>query len=57
MTVEETIDKLMKLRLPHMAAALRATLDRAAGNTLGVEERRGRYRSTIFGGGATVDYP
>jgi DNA replication protein DnaC len=38
MTVEETIDKLMKLRLPHMAAALRATLDRAAGSGLSVEE-------------------
>jgi DNA replication protein DnaC len=38
MTVEETIDKLMKLRLPHMAAALRTTLDRAAGSGLSVEE-------------------
>ncbi len=37
MTTEETIDKLMKLRLPHMAAELRAQLDRA-GSGLGVEE-------------------
>jgi DNA replication protein DnaC len=37
MTVEETIDKLIRLKLPHMAAAHRAQLDRA-GNTLGVEE-------------------
>ena len=37
MTVEETIDKLIQLRLPHMAAALRAQLDRA-GSALGVEE-------------------
>ena len=26
MTVEETIDKLIQLKLPHMAAALRAQL-------------------------------
>ena len=38
MTIEETIDKLIKLRLPHMAAALRAELDRAAGSGLSVEE-------------------
>jgi DNA replication protein DnaC len=38
MTVEETIDKLMQLRLPHMANALRAALDRAAGSALSVEE-------------------
>jgi len=38
MTVEETIEKLMKLRLPHMAAALRATLERAVGSGLSVEE-------------------
>lgn len=37
MTVEETIDKLIQLKLPHMAAALRAQLDRP-GNALGVEE-------------------
>jgi len=37
MTTEETIDKLIKLRLPHMAAELRAQLDRA-GSGLGVEE-------------------
>jgi DNA replication protein DnaC len=38
MTVEETIDKLMQLRLPHMANALRAALERAAGSALSVEE-------------------
>jgi DNA replication protein DnaC len=38
MTVEETIDKLMQLRLPHMASALRAALERAAGSALSVEE-------------------
>jgi DNA replication protein DnaC len=38
MTVEETIDKLIQLRLPHMADALRAALDRAAGSALSVEE-------------------
>lgn len=38
MTVEETIDKLIQLRLPHMANALRAELDRAAGSALSVEE-------------------
>jgi DNA replication protein DnaC len=38
MTVEETIDKLMQLRLPHMATALRAQLDRAAGSALSLEE-------------------
>jgi DNA replication protein DnaC len=37
MTVEETIDKLIQLKLPHMAAALRAQLDRA-GCALSVEE-------------------
>ena len=37
MTNEETIDKLIQLKLPHMAAALRAQLDRA-GSGLGVEE-------------------
>jgi DNA replication protein DnaC len=37
MTNEETIDKLIQLKLPHMAAALRAQLDRA-GSPLGVEE-------------------
>ena len=37
MTVEETIDKLIQLKLPHMAAALRAQLERP-GNALGVEE-------------------
>jgi DNA replication protein DnaC len=38
MTVEETIDKLVQLRLPHMASALRAALDRAAGSALSLEE-------------------
>jgi DNA replication protein DnaC len=38
MTVEETIDKLIQLRLPHMASALRAELARAAGSALSVEE-------------------
>lgn len=38
MTVEETIDKLIRLKLPHMAASLRAQLDRGAGSALGVEE-------------------
>jgi len=37
MTIEETIDKLIQLKLPHMAAALRAQLERA-GSALGVEE-------------------
>jgi DNA replication protein DnaC len=38
MTVEETIEKLMKMKLPHMANALRAELDRAAGSALTLEE-------------------
>jgi DNA replication protein DnaC len=38
MTVEETIDKMIKLRLPHMAKALRAQLERAVGSGLTVEE-------------------
>jgi DNA replication protein DnaC len=38
MTVEETIDKMMKLRLPHMAQALRAQLEKAVGSALTVEE-------------------
>jgi DNA replication protein DnaC len=38
MTVEETIDKLIQLRLPHMASALRATLERSAGSALSIEE-------------------
>ncbi|MEY2935272.1 MAG: IS21-like element helper ATPase IstB [Pseudomonadota bacterium] len=38
MTVEETIDKLIQLRLPHMASALREQLDRRAGSALSVEE-------------------
>ena len=36
MTFEETIDKLMQLKLPHMAGALRAQLDRP-GTALGIE--------------------
>ena len=38
MTVEETLEKLSQLRLPHMAAELRSALDRAAGSALSVEE-------------------
>jgi DNA replication protein DnaC len=38
MTVEETINKMIQLRLPHMAHALREQLERAAGSTLSVEE-------------------
>src|SRR3954462_10640571 len=38
MTAEETIDKLIQLKLPHMADALRAALDRAAGSALSVED-------------------
>jgi len=38
MTVEETIDKLMQLRLPHMATMLRTQLDRGAGSALSLEE-------------------
>jgi DNA replication protein DnaC len=38
MTVEETIDKMIKLRLPHMAQALRTQLERAVGSALTVEE-------------------
>jgi DNA replication protein DnaC len=38
MTVEETIDKLIQLKLPHMANALRTALDSAAGSALSVEE-------------------
>jgi DNA replication protein DnaC len=38
MTVEETIEKLMQLKLPHMAGALRAALEREAGSALSVEE-------------------
>jgi DNA replication protein DnaC len=38
MTVEETIDKLMQLKLPHMAHALREQLERAAGSALSVDE-------------------
>ena len=38
MTVEETIDKLIQLRLPHMATALRFALERAAGSALYIED-------------------
>jgi DNA replication protein DnaC len=38
MTVEETVDKMIKLRLPYMAQELRAQLDRALGSALSVEE-------------------
>jgi len=38
MTVEETIDKLIQLKLPHMASALRAELERAAGSALSLED-------------------
>jgi DNA replication protein DnaC len=38
MTVEETIDKLIQLKLPHMASALREQLDRRAGSALSVED-------------------
>src|SRR5271155_3417906 len=36
--IEETINKLIQLRLPHMAEALRATLERGAGGALSIEE-------------------
>jgi DNA replication protein DnaC len=38
MTFEETIDKLIQLKLSHMASALRSALERAAGSALSVEE-------------------
>lgn len=38
MTSEETIEKMMRLRLPHMAHAFRELLDRARGGSLTVEE-------------------
>lgn len=38
MIVEETIDKLIQLKLPHMAAELRSALDRAAGSALTIED-------------------
>jgi DNA replication protein DnaC len=40
-TAEETIDKLIQLRLPHMASALRAALDSAPGSALSFEESIG----------------
>src|SRR3954462_9626232 len=36
--IEETINKLIQLKLPHMAEALRAALERGAGSALSVEE-------------------
>src|SRR5579871_3051365 len=41
MTVEETLDKLIQLKLPHMAKALRDQLERAPGSALTFEERVG----------------
>jgi DNA replication protein DnaC len=38
MTVEETIDKLIQIKLPHMAKALRELLDRSPGSALSVDE-------------------
>jgi DNA replication protein DnaC len=38
MTIEETIDKLTKLRLPHMAHTLREQIERAAGSALSLDE-------------------
>jgi DNA replication protein DnaC len=38
MTIEETIDKLIQLRLPHMASALRTALEQGAGSALSVED-------------------
>jgi DNA replication protein DnaC len=38
MMIEETIDKMIRLRLPHMAHELRGLLDRAVGNALSFEE-------------------
>jgi DNA replication protein DnaC len=36
--IEETIDKLVRLRLPHMATALRSAIERAPGSALTVED-------------------
>jgi DNA replication protein DnaC len=38
MTIEETIDKPIQLKLPHMAYALRDQLERAAGSALSIDE-------------------
>jgi len=38
MTIEATIDKLMQLRLPHMASALRSAIERAPGSSLTIED-------------------
>jgi len=38
MTNEETIEKMVRLRLPHMAHAFRELLEKAAGSSLTVEE-------------------
>ena len=47
MTVEETIDKLTKLKLPHMAQALREQLDRAVGSAISVEDCLGLRRCSM----------
>jgi len=36
--IEETINKLIQLKLPHMAEALRATVERGGGSGLSIEE-------------------
>lgn len=41
MTVEETIDKLIQLKLPEMASALRSALEQPAGSALSLEECMG----------------
>ena len=38
MTIEATVDKLMQLRLPHMASALRSAIERAPGSSLTIED-------------------
>lgn len=43
MTTEETIDKMIRLKLPHMAHAFRDWLGRAAGSALSVEECVGLF--------------
>lgn len=41
MIIEETIEKMKQLKLPHMAEAFRELLDKAAGSALSVEESVG----------------
>lgn len=41
MIIEETIEKMKQLKLPHMAEAFRELLDKAAGSVLSVEESVG----------------